>query len=167
MHVARSRFCLRPQYLRQYAAPEGGYRGRDHCRCRTRPRPRRRPLHDLPHCPRRGRLLTRPGQRPISELRTSSGAFASRGAEAMIDAARGAGAPGKWGAVRLAKALAGIVALLAIESAPRVFAQAANDRSDAGIDADDARTDALLGTLNLATPQPYGNLYSTAPGAEE
>ena len=47
------------------------------------------------------------------------------------------------------------------------FAQAAGDRSDAGIDADDARTDALLGTLNLATPQPYGNLYSTAPGAEQ
>jgi hypothetical protein len=47
------------------------------------------------------------------------------------------------------------------------FAQAAGDRSDAGIDADDARTDALLGTLNLATPAPYGNLYSTAPGAEQ
>ena len=47
------------------------------------------------------------------------------------------------------------------------FAQAAGDRSDAGVDADDARTDALLGTLNLTTPQPYGNLYSTAPGAEQ
>jgi hypothetical protein len=47
------------------------------------------------------------------------------------------------------------------------FAQAAGDRSDAGVDADDARTDALLGTLNLATPEPYGNLYSTAPGAEQ
>ena len=47
------------------------------------------------------------------------------------------------------------------------LAQAAGDRSDAGIDADDARTDALLGTLNLVTPEPYGNLYSTAPGAEQ
>lgn len=47
------------------------------------------------------------------------------------------------------------------------FAQAAGDRSDPGVDADDARTDALLGTLNLATPEPYGNLYSTAPGAEQ
>ena len=47
------------------------------------------------------------------------------------------------------------------------LAQAAGDRSDAGVDADDARTDALLGTLNLATPEPYGNLYSTAPGAEQ
>ena len=47
------------------------------------------------------------------------------------------------------------------------LAQAAGGRSDAGVDAYDARTDALLGTLNLATPQPYGNLYSTAPGAEQ
>ena len=47
------------------------------------------------------------------------------------------------------------------------FAQAVGDRGDAGVDADDARTDALLGTLNLTTPQPYGNLYSTAPGAEQ
>ena len=35
------------------------------------------------------------------------------------------------------------------------------------IDADDARIDALLGTLNLSTPAPYDNLYSTAPGAEQ
>jgi hypothetical protein len=56
----------------------------------------------------------------------------------------------------------------ALACAPTVaFAQAAGDRSDAGVDADDARTDALLGTLNLATPQPYGTLYSTAPGAEQ
>ena len=47
------------------------------------------------------------------------------------------------------------------------LAQAAGDRSDAGIDADDARTDALLGTLNLSTPEAFGTLYSTAPGAEQ
>jgi hypothetical protein len=47
------------------------------------------------------------------------------------------------------------------------LAQAAGDRSDAGIDADDARTDALFGTLNLSTPQTFGNLYSTAPGEEQ
>ena len=46
-----------------------------------------------------------------------------------------------------------------------VRAQAAGDRSDPGVDADDARTQALLGTYNLATPEPYGNLYATAPGA--
>jgi hypothetical protein len=47
------------------------------------------------------------------------------------------------------------------------LAQAAGDRSDAGIDADDARTDALLGTLNLATPGQIDSLYATAPGAEQ
>jgi hypothetical protein len=65
--------------------------------------------------------------------------------------------------IGLAGALA---AALAIGTAPAV-AQAVGDRSDAGVDADDARTDALLGTLNLATPQPFDNLYSTAPGAEQ
>jgi Crp-like helix-turn-helix domain len=51
---------------------------------------------------------------------------------------------------------------------PRLLgAQAVGDRSDAGVDADDAHTDALLGTLNLATPAPFGNLYSTALGAEQ
>ena len=45
--------------------------------------------------------------------------------------------------------------------------QAVRDRSDAGVDADDVRVDALLGTLNLATPEPFGNLHSTAPGAEQ
>ncbi len=47
------------------------------------------------------------------------------------------------------------------------LAQAAGGRSDAGIDADDARIDAMLGTLNLSTPQAFGNLYSTAPGEEQ
>jgi hypothetical protein len=66
------------------------------------------------------------------------------------------------------RGLAPLGLAVAFVCAPTVaFAQAAGDRSDAGIDADDARTDALLGTLNLATPQPYGNLYSTAPGAEQ
>ena len=40
-------------------------------------------------------------------------------------------------------------------------------RSDASLDADDARTEALLGTLNLATPEPLDSLYATAPGAEQ
>ncbi len=60
------------------------------------------------------------------------------------------------------------LALVTLALAPSLaLSQAAGDRSDAGVDADDARTDALLGTLNLTTPQPYGNLYSTAPGAEQ
>ncbi len=46
-------------------------------------------------------------------------------------------------------------------------AQAVGDRGDAGVDADDARTQALLGTLNLSTPEPFDSLYSTAPGAEQ
>src|SRR5690242_17055377 len=40
-------------------------------------------------------------------------------------------------------------------------------RSDAGTDADDARIDAMLGTLNLSTPQAFGDLYSTAPREEQ
>lgn len=47
------------------------------------------------------------------------------------------------------------------------LAQAAGDRSDAGIDADDARIGALLGTLNLTTPGPVDSLYATAPGAQQ
>ena len=47
------------------------------------------------------------------------------------------------------------------------FAQAAGDRSDAALDASDARTQALLGTLNLATPEPFDSLYATAPGVEQ
>lgn len=58
--------------------------------------------------------------------------------------------------------------LLTFAAAPSgAFAQAIGDRSDAGVDADQARTDALLGTLNLTTPEPFDNLYSTAPGAEQ
>ena len=83
-------------------------------------------------------------------------------------AARRQGTGGKRGSVPLTKGLAAAIALLTMDSAPpRAFAQAAQDRSDMGVDADDARTDALLGTLNRATPQPYGNLYATAPGAEQ
>jgi hypothetical protein len=59
----------------------------------------------------------------------------------------------------------GFFAVVAAPSA--ALAQAAGGRSDAGVDADDARTDALLGTLNLSTPQAFGNLYSTAPGEEQ
>ena len=59
----------------------------------------------------------------------------------------------------------GLALVLALPVA--ALAQAAGDRSDAGIDADDARIDAMLGTLNLSTPQAFGNLYSTAPGEEQ
>ncbi len=58
----------------------------------------------------------------------------------------------------------GLALVLALPAA--ALAQAVGDRSDAGVDADDARTDALLGTLNLSTPEAFGNLYSTAPGQE-
>jgi hypothetical protein len=74
-----------------------------------------------------------------------------------------AGAASGFAAATAAAVLATVLALLPTLAA----AQAAGDRSDAGVDADDARTDALLGTLNLVTPEPYGNLYSTAPGAEQ
>jgi hypothetical protein len=47
------------------------------------------------------------------------------------------------------------------------LAQVAGDRSDAGTDADDARIDALFGTLDAETPQPYGTLYATAPDAAQ
>ncbi len=92
----------------------------------------------------------------------------------MADAADGKGTESRSVLVRSAEALAAVIALFAIVSTPSsALAQAAGDRSavgdrsDAGVDADDARTDALLGTLNLTTPEPYGNLYSTAPGAEQ
>jgi hypothetical protein len=67
---------------------------------------------------------------------------------------------------RCAWASAFVLALWVVLPAA-ALAQAAGDRGDAGIDADDARIDALLGTLNLSTPGPYDNLYSTAPGAEQ
>ncbi len=73
-----------------------------------------------------------------------------------------------------AEALAAVIALFVILWPPSsALAQAAadrsavGDRSDPGLDADDARTDAVLGTLNLMTPGNYGNLYATAPGAEQ
>ncbi len=70
--------------------------------------------------------------------------------------------------MRRGRRIAALGLAAAFVSAPTLaFAQAVGDRSDAGVDADDARTDALLGTLNLSTPAPYGNLYSTAPGAEQ
>lgn len=67
--------------------------------------------------------------------------------------------------VGYASACVGLALGVAFPSA--VLAQAAGDRSDAGVDADDARIDAMLGTLNLSTPQAFGNLYSTAPGEEQ
>jgi len=69
---------------------------------------------------------------------------------------------------RLIPALIAASGLFGLVAAPSVaLAQAAGGRSDAGVDADEARTDALLGTLNLTAPQPYDSLYSTAPGAEQ
>ena len=55
--------------------------------------------------------------------------------------------------MRRGRRIAALGLAAAFVSAPTLaFAQAAGDRSDAGVDADDARTDALLGTLNLSTP---------------
>ena len=73
-------------------------------------------------------------------------------------------AGGEAGGVR--RAVLGLAAVVIL--APTLAnAQAVGDRSDAGVDADDARNAALLGTLNLATPEPFDSLYSTAPGAEQ
>jgi hypothetical protein len=58
-----------------------------------------------------------------------------------------------------------VAALAALLPTP-LFAQTA-ERFDAGADADDARSDALLGTLNLETPAPLDNLYATTPGLEQ
>jgi hypothetical protein len=92
----------------------------------------------------------------------------------MADAADCTATESGSGLVRSAEALAAVIALFALLSPPSsALAQAAGDRSavgdrsDPGLDADDARTDAILGTLNLTTPGNYGNLYSTAPGAEQ
>lgn len=76
----------------------------------------------------------------------------------------------KRGIIDRRRGCAGACALslaLAFAFPTAALAQAAGDRSDAGIDADDARTDALLGTLNLATPGQIDSLYATAPGAEQ
>jgi hypothetical protein len=92
----------------------------------------------------------------------------------MANAADWKGKQSRSGLVRSAAALAAVITLLAIVSAPSsVRAQATadrsalGDRSDAGVDADEARTDAILGTLNRTTPGNYNNLYATAPGAEQ
>ncbi len=71
------------------------------------------------------------------------------------------------GARSISAIIAGLGLLAFVAPPSAALAQAAGGRSDAGTDADDARTDALLGTLNLSTPEPYGNLYSTAPGVEQ
>ena len=85
----------------------------------------------------------------------------------MADAADWKGTESMNGLVQSAAALAAVVALFAIVSAPSsARAQAAanrsavGDRSDPGLDADDARTDAIL-------RDNYNNLYATAPGAEQ
>jgi hypothetical protein len=92
----------------------------------------------------------------------------------MADAADWKGTESRSGLVRSTAALAAVIALFAIASTPSsARAQAAadrsavGDRSDPGLDAQDARTDAILGTLNLTTPGNYNNLYATAPGAEQ
>jgi hypothetical protein len=59
---------------------------------------------------------------------------------------------------------------LAIAAALLVPARAlaqTGQASDASVDAQEARTDALLGTLNSSTPEPLTNLYATAPGLEQ
>ncbi len=76
----------------------------------------------------------------------------------LVSARRPLGTPRRI-ALAIAAALAGWPA--------SALAQAAGDRGDAGVDADDARNAALLGTLNLVTPEPFDNLYSTTPGAEQ
>jgi hypothetical protein len=85
----------------------------------------------------------------------------------MTDAADRKGMESRSGLVRSATALAAVIALFAAVSTPssaRAQAtadrSAVGDRSDPGLDADDARTDAILGTN-------YNNLYATAPGAEQ
>ena len=65
---------------------------------------------------------------------------------------------------RLLGLLAAILAAFLCLSAP-ALAQA--QRSDAGSDAEDARSDAMRATPNLATPTPQDNLYATTPGLEE
>jgi hypothetical protein len=55
--------------------------------------------------------------------------------------------------------------VLILSLAGPAFAQA--QRSDSGSDAQDARTDALMATPNLATPTPQDNLFATTPGLEE
>jgi hypothetical protein len=56
-----------------------------------------------------------------------------------------------------------IVALLLLFAASVANAQAGRDSRGDGAD---ARTDALLGTPNKATPVPQPNLFSTSPGPE-
>jgi len=56
------------------------------------------------------------------------------------------------------------IVLLANAPSP-LFAQA--QRAEAGSDAQDARTDAILAMPNPSTPVPLSNLYSTAPGLEQ
>ena len=92
----------------------------------------------------------KPGHWGIGEVRGTSGKKPRVG-----------GKPSRWASV------CGLVLALWRRLPAAALAQAAGDRSDAGVDADDARTDALLGTLNLSTPQAFGNLYSTAPGEEQ
>ncbi|HEY4167850.1 MAG TPA: hypothetical protein VGM96_13795 [Reyranella sp.] len=58
-----------------------------------------------------------------------------------------------------------IVALLLLSFAANV-ANAQAGRDSCG-DGGDARTDALLGTPNKATPVPQTNLFSTSPGLEQ
>ena len=86
----------------------------------------------------------------------------------MAEATIWKGTQRKIGSVRSAAALGAIIALFAVVSTPsgaRAQAaadrSAAGDRSDPGLDADEARTDAILGGNN------YNNLYATAPGAEQ
>ncbi len=74
------------------------------------------------------------------------------------------------GAGRAARAFGSRVLVLAVAAVPLLPAPLlaqTTQRLDSSGDAQDARTDALLGTLNLETPEPLSNLYSTAPGLEQ
>lgn len=71
----------------------------------------------------------------------------------------------RWGG-SCARVLSLALSATPLGLAASAFAQAVQ-ASDASIDAQEARTDALLGTLNAATPQPLTNLYATAPGLEQ
>ena len=65
----------------------------------------------------------------------------------------------------LRKLLIAATLVLLVDAPGPLLAQA--QRQDAGSEAEDARTDAMLAMPNLSTPAPLSNLYSTAPGLEE
>jgi hypothetical protein len=85
-------------------------------------------------------------------LRRATAHGASRGSEAHV-------------CRDMRKPLIAATVVLFVNAPGPLLAQA--QRGDAGSDAEDARTDAMLAMPNLSTPAPLSNLYSTAPGLEE